>query len=87
MKLKNIQDNPESRENIRGKIRYFNLRRKYGIVDSNYGEYIFFITGFCNPIPQDEILGYEGRNITFSLSKDTLIEDRLIATNIVVNDN
>ena len=86
MQLKNNQDCPEIRETIRGKILYYNLRRKYGIVDSNCGEYIFFITGFCNPTPPDEILGYEGRNVTFSLTKDTLIEDRLVATNIIVKD-
>lgn len=84
MRLKGKPGSIETQENIRGTIHFYNPRRKYGIIDSNDGSYLFFITGFCNQVTQDEILGYIGRNVMFSLKKDKQIEDRLIASNIIV---
>ena len=83
MQRNKIHDDVDRYENVHGIIRFFNPVRKFGLIDSNESEHIFFISGFRNRITQDEISKSIGKNVTFSLKEDEKIEKRLIAVDII----
>lgn len=83
MSRHNTIDDLGKYEGIHGIIRFYNPLRKYGMIDSDEGKHIFFASGFRNHTTYDEISESIGKNVTFSLTEDKQIENRLIAVDII----
>jgi hypothetical protein len=75
MSQKRVQNHSDNYENLHGMIRFFDPTRKFGLIDSEKSEHIFFASVFRNKITQDEISESVGRNVTFSLTEDKKVEN------------
>ena len=83
MRQNETSSKKEINEEMHGIIRFYNPIRKFGLIDSDNGTYIFFNSGFRNKVTQNEISKSERKSVMFSLKKDIHKEDRFIADDII----
>lgn len=66
-----------------GKIKYFNVQRKFGIVESAGKTYLFFINGFRQRMQTESLYALEGKPVSFILVQSRTEGREPIAVDLV----
>ena len=66
-----------------GWIKFINVSKKYGVLKIGSETFIFFISGFRQRIPEENLSSLEGEVVSCILIPSTKKKDQMIATDIV----
>ena len=70
-----------------GGIKYFNMGRHFGIIETATDNHVFFISGFHQWVSPELKLNLGGRTVSFVLTKNPKKENSMIATDIVFEES
>jgi len=65
-----------------GRIKYYNVSRKFGVIEVADNTYLFFLSGFRQRIPQEALHNLEGKTVSCILKKNPKKDDSMIADDI-----
>ena len=65
-----------------GVVEWVNIHKKYGLINSENDEFLFFINSFREYIDDNTFLKLEGKEVSFRLKKSKKYKDRDIAIDI-----
>jgi tetratricopeptide (TPR) repeat protein len=92
-KLKKLESqlngsNEENKPKIRynGKIRFINIERKFGLIDTDNSTYIFFISGFRNRVVIDDPSEFNNKLVSFLLRENTERKGSIAVDIVFEND-
>jgi tetratricopeptide (TPR) repeat protein len=66
-----------------GKIRFLDIERKFGLIDTDDTTYIFFKSGFRYKVPMEDPSDFADKKVSFSLRENPDHENKYIAVDII----
>jgi len=69
---------------IDGQIRFFNISRQFGIIDSNNNTYLFFANGFRCLLPPNTFVELEVKKVSFAPIRNPRDNSKFMATDILL---
>jgi LuxR family glucitol operon transcriptional activator len=73
----------ERKRNV-GKIKFFNVKKRYGVIESGERTYLFLEDGIRRDPPLDEVASLAGKTVSFILIENPGHKHRLIAWDVLV---
>jgi len=82
LKKQILPDTPSDSEKKYGRIKYFNVVRKFGIIETADQSYLFFASGFRFHVPRELLGQLDGKAASFVLIESEKKKDQMIACDI-----